>query len=150
MLALKTIVVATDFSEVSARALDHAIELARPFDARIVLVHVCEVPVFGFPDGALIATSDMAVRITDGAKVALGAAVEQRKSAGVPIEGMLKTGEACAEIHAVASAVGADLIVIGTHARRGLAHALLGSVAEKIVRTATVPVLTIHGPRRDG
>ena len=51
------------------------------------------------------------------------------------------------EINAVANEVNADLIIIGTHGRKGLARALLGSVAENVIRTATVPVLAIHGPR---
>jgi nucleotide-binding universal stress UspA family protein len=121
--------------------------LAARVDAKITLLHAYEIPVFGFPDGSLIATADIAARITQAAEKALADAATSRKGRGVPIETVLRTGVAWEEVNTVAQEKKADLVVIGTHGRRGLARAILGSVAENIIRTATVPVLTIHGPR---
>ena len=64
-----------------------------------------------------------------------------------PVRGVLRTGNPYEETNRVAEEIGADIIVIGTHGRRGLARALLGSIAENIIRTATRPVLVVHGPR---
>ena len=65
------------------------------------------------------------------------------------MKAILRDGVAWEEVNAVAKEIDANLIVIGTHGRRGLARALLGSVAENVIRTSTIPVLVIHGPRDD-
>jgi nucleotide-binding universal stress UspA family protein len=147
MLTIKNILVPIDFTETSNRALDAAVEFALKFEAKVTVLHAYEIPVFGFPDGALIATADITARITTAAQESLTAAIEARKSKGAQLEGMLRNGVAWEEIVNVADEIHADLIVIGTHGRRGLARALLGSVAENVIRTAKTPVLTIHGPR---
>ena len=110
-------------------------------------MHAYEIPVVGFPDGALIPTADVAARITEAATKGLDSLVEARRGRGVPIEGVLCQGVPWEEINSTAERLDADLIVIGTHGRRGLARALLGSVAENVIRTSSRPVLTIHGPR---
>jgi nucleotide-binding universal stress UspA family protein len=147
MATVRRLLVATDFTETSNVALDWAIDLAAPLGASVAVMHAYEIPIVGFPDGALIATADIALRIADSAKAALDGAVEQRRGRGVPLEALLREGVAWEEINKVADELDADLVVIGTHGRRGLARALLGSVAEKVVRTAHRPVITIHGPR---
>jgi nucleotide-binding universal stress UspA family protein len=113
----------------------------------VTVMHAYEIPVVSFPDGGIIATADLAARIGEAARTALDAVVEQRQGRGVSIQGILREGVAWEEINAVADEMGADLIVIGTHGRRGLARALLGSVAENVIRTAHRPVLTIRGPQ---
>jgi len=110
-------------------------------------MHSYEIPIVGFPDGALVATADVATRIADASRKGLETVVARRQGTGVKVDGVLREGVAWEEINQVAEAIDADLIVIGTHGRKGLARALLGSVAENVVRTATRPVLTIHGPR---
>jgi nucleotide-binding universal stress UspA family protein len=148
MLTLQRILVAVDFTETSDKAFDFALELAAKFDARVIAVHSFEIPVIGFPDGALVATADIASRIQEAAKQGLDAAVGQRQGrGGVKIEAVLREGAPHEEIRAVAEESNADLIVIGTHGRKGIARALLGSVAENVIRTVKTPVLTIHGPR---
>jgi nucleotide-binding universal stress UspA family protein len=147
MLTLRQILVPIDFTETSDKALDFAIELAQKFDASITVMHAYEIPVIGFPDGALVATVDVATRIQEAAKKGLDAAVAARSARGVKITSVLRDGVAWEEIRAVAEDVHADIIVIGTHGRRGIARALLGSVAENVIRTVKTPVLTIHGPR---
>ena len=147
MATLRRILVATDFTETSEQAVDWAIELAAPLGASVTVMHAYEIPVVGFPDGALIATAEIAARISDAARAALDAALARRSRRGVTLAGILRQGVAWEEINAVADEMDADLIVIGTHGRRGLARALLGSVAENVIRTAHRPVTTIHGPR---
>ena len=102
-------------------------------------MHAYEIPVVGFPDGAMIATADVAARISQAAQEALDKAVAALGGRGVPVDGILRDGAAADEIDA-------DLIVIGSHGRRGIAKALLGSVAESVVRHAHRPVVTIRAP----
>lgn len=140
----KTILVPTDFGDGSSAALDYATELAKALGASLVLVHTYEIPMVGFPDGTLVATAELATRVLDGAQQGIDKAVASRSSSGVAIKGVVKQGETWRTIIETAEEMNADLIVMGTHGRRGLPRALLGSVAEKVVRTATVPVLTVH------
>jgi nucleotide-binding universal stress UspA family protein len=146
MKPIKRILVATDFSETSDHALAYAIEFARSLHAAIVLVHSYELPIYGFPDGSVIATADMATRISNAAQTGLDSVAKNHAASGVEITRVVRNGAPAEEVNAVADEVDADVIVIGTHGRRGLARALLGSVAERIIRTATRPVLTIRTP----
>lgn len=141
----KTILVPVDFTDTSERALDYAVDLAKQLGASVVVMHAYELPVYGFPDGAFVATVEMATRIMNGAQAGLQAEVDKHKAAGVEIKTVLRQGIAVDEVHSVADEVNADLIVVGTHGRRGLARALLGSVAENVIRTSTRPVLAIRG-----
>jgi len=147
MLQLRQILVPVDFTETSDSALSYAVELARKFDASITVMHAYQIPVYGFPEGAYITTAEMAAQISNAAQMRLDAILESQKVAGVPMVGLLRDGVAWEEANNVAREIKADLIIIGTHGRRGLARALLGSVAENVIRTAKIPVLVIHGPR---
>jgi nucleotide-binding universal stress UspA family protein len=144
MLSIKRILVATDFTEASDRAIDYAVELARGFGASVLVVHAYEMPIMGFPDGVLIATANVASQIENAAAQGLRAVADRLAAAGVHVDTMLRQGAAAQAVNEVAEEVGADMIVLGTHGRRGIAHAILGSVAEQILRAATRPVLTIH------
>ncbi len=144
----KKILVPVDFSDTSEKALDYAVDLAKSTGASVVVAHAYELPVYGFPDGAFVATVEMATRIMNGAQAALEACVEKRKASGVTMKTELRQGDPVDEIHSIADTVGADLICLGTHGRRGLARALLGSVAEQIIRTAKLPVLAIRGEEK--
>jgi nucleotide-binding universal stress UspA family protein len=145
MAAPKRILVPTDFTETSERALDWALDLAARIGASVTVMHAYEIPVIGFPDGAIIATPEVATRIADASRAALDATAEKRRSGPVAIDTLLREGVAWEAINAVADEIDADFVVIGTHGRRGLARALLGSVAENVVRTAHRPVVTIRG-----
>jgi nucleotide-binding universal stress UspA family protein len=144
----KRILVATDFSETSDSALDYAIDFAKAVGAKITVAHVYELPIYGFPNGAMVATAEVATQIMTAAQEAMKATGAARAGSGVELTPLVRQGNTSAEVRAIAEEVGADLIIIGTHGRSGLSHALLGSVAEKIVRTSTLPVLTIHGSAR--
>ena len=147
MLSIRKILVPIDFTETSDKALDFALELAQKLDASVTAMHSYEIPVLGFPDGALVATFDVAARVQEAAQKGLDAAVAPRAAKGAKIKAVLREGNAYEEILALAEEEKSDFIVIGTHGRRGLARALLGSVAENVIRTSKLPVLTIHGPR---
>jgi len=149
MLAFQRILAATDFTETSDRALEFAIELARKFEAQITVVHAYQIPAMGFADGGYIAGAEVAAQLATAGQKRLDAVLESKKIAGIPMTAVLREGVAWEEVNAVAKEIDANLIVIGTHGRRGLARALLGSVAENVIRTSTVPVLVIHGPRED-
>jgi len=145
MTELRRILVPTDFTETSDRALDWAMGIAARVGASVTVMHSYEIPIVGFPDGAIVATPEIASRIADASRAALESSVAQRSGRGVPLDSVLREGVAWEEINAVADAIDADLVVIGTHGRRGLARALLGSVAENVIRTAHRPIVTIRG-----
>lgn len=140
----KTIMVPTDFGDASEAAIEYALDLAKALGGEVVLMHSFEIPAVGFPDGALVATAEMTNRVLEGAQIGLERQVSSYEGRGVPLRTVIKQGDAWRTVIATAEELGADLIVMGTHGRKGLPRALLGSVAEKVVRTAHVPVLTIH------
>ena len=147
MADFRKILVPTDFTETSERALDWAFTLAERLGSAVTIMHSYETPMAGFPDGAMLPATDFTGWLADASKKGLDAVLVRRTGGKVQVDGLLRQGVAWEEINRVADEINADLIVIGTHGRRGLARALLGSVAENVVRTATRPVLTIHGPR---
>src|SRR5690349_1381131 len=101
MLEIRHILVPTDFTETSDRGLDYAIALAERLGARVTVMHAYEIPVIGFPDGAMVATVDIAQRLAEGSKAALAAIVEKR-SGKVPLTTVLREGVAYEEIRKVA------------------------------------------------
>jgi nucleotide-binding universal stress UspA family protein len=137
----RKILVPTDFSPRSDFAVDYAIGLAKKLGAEIILVHACEIPPLGFVDAAALVT--ITSRILGGAQAALEGLVA--KHSGVPVRGVLKDTSAWDAIMMCIKEEHIDLVVMGTHGRRGLPRAILGSVAEKVIRTAPCPVLTVHG-----
>jgi nucleotide-binding universal stress UspA family protein len=139
------ILVATDFTESAQCALDLAVEMCRKFAADLTLVHCWEAPSYSY-GGGLYVPVDLITPIEKGASRALEEALTELKKRIPGAKSVLRTGSAWEEILVAAAAIQADLIVVGTHGRRGLNRALLGSVAEKVVRMAEMPVLTVHAP----
>jgi nucleotide-binding universal stress UspA family protein len=145
----KKILVPVDFSVGSRQALDLAATMARAFNASVEVFHVWQppplvnaplmfVPESGAPPQAL---EDVARRL---ATAELKTLVDRLRSAGVSdVQSRVVIGNPAHEILAQA-ACGFDLVVMGTHGRTGLAHAILGSVAEKVVRRASCPVMTVR------
>jgi universal stress protein A len=136
------ILVAVDLSEESRSALACAAELAAKFDASLTLVHVVE-PHFGPPDTDVPPLTGEASDASEfaEAKLELSALGEQMLGPCRVVETVVRAGLAFFEITEAAKALGADLIVVGTHGYTGLKRALLGSTAEKVVRHAPCPVL---------
>ncbi len=144
---LDTILVATDFSPQARAAADWATALAGALGARVIVAHVYDLPIVGFPDGSLIVDAQTASRLSDEAQAALEAEVARMGASGVKVEGLLRQGDPREVIPSLAKASGAGLIAAGSHGRRGVARALLGSMAESLVRDSTIPVVVI---RTDG
>jgi nucleotide-binding universal stress UspA family protein len=138
------VLVGTDFSDPARAALDWAIELARPLGARILLAYVYDLPLAGLPDASLMVDAATAARMSDEAQKALDAEVARVESRGVPVEGHLQQGDPRELLPSMALSKNAWLVVVGSHGRRGLARALMGSVAESVMRASSVPVAIIR------
>jgi nucleotide-binding universal stress UspA family protein len=147
MPVFKKIIVPLDGSSPSEAAAALAVSIARDQKAQLVFLNVCEVarivammstPAVGAdPSIALDAEREIGRR-------ALEAAAASAKQSGVSFETMQQDGGSSDMILAVAGAVGADLIVIGSHGRGGIARAIIGSVAEAVMRHSKIPVLVTH------
>jgi len=141
---IKRILVPLDFSSNSRLALDYAYGLARKFDAALHLIHVCEVPsmLTGSMDAYAIAYTDWSQRLGDEAEREL----EKLRPAlaGVTVTTEVLFGNPARGIVAATATNAVDLIVMGTHGHGPLMHVVMGSVAERVVRTAECPVLTVR------
>lgn len=146
------ILVAVDESDTSRHALKQAIELARKLSATLRMVHVLDMSWLPIgPEVAIDTAALSAARRGVGEKI-IAASREVAREAGFAAEDVLIETET--PIQQVAEAVakeasrwGADLIVMGTHGRRGFQHLMLGSVAEQTARRSSVPVLLIPAPK---
>ena len=143
MALFRHVLVATDFSQCSERALDLAARMSDALGAKLTIVHAWDVPAYVYTNPSFIPT-DVVTPILDAAKSQLNDAVEEARTIVPHAAAMLRQGVAWREILASQGELEADLIVIGTHGRTGLAHVFLGSVAEHVVRASPVPVLTVH------
>ncbi len=143
----RTILVPIDFSPYAETALDYAVGLAQRLDGTIHLVHAITVPAMGIPEMGVAYSAMTMETTTKEAQTALDAmAAKLRGKVGLgPTR--LEIGDPRDVIDTVAQTVGADLIVMGTHGRRGVRRFMMGSVAESVVRSAPCPVLTV-GPKR--
>jgi len=134
----RKILVATDFGPCAARALDLAVEFARALDGDIILFHCWDFPAYS------VDIEDYLGAIEREARRQLVIAAEELTARHPRTSSVLRTGVAWEQVLETASEFNADLIVLGTQGKRGLRRALLGSVAEKVVRLATCPVLTVR------
>ncbi len=143
---IKRILVPLDFSANSTRALDYAHGLALEFDAALHLIHVCEVPgmSIGAMDAYAIAYSEWSQRLGEEAERQLTAI---KSGLGVDATTEVLFGSPAAAIIDAAGTKSADLIVMGTHGHGALMHVMMGNVAERVVRMAPCPVLTVREPR---
>lgn len=137
-----------DFSDASRAAMEVAADLARRTGAELWLLHAYPVPGYTFPDGSVVASPKMLQDLADGAQRHLDEWRTAAEGLGAPrVETAKEAGEPAAEIVAFARERGVDLLVLGTHGRTGLEHALMGSIAERVVRKAHCPVLTVRPPQ---
>jgi nucleotide-binding universal stress UspA family protein len=145
--SIKKIVFATDFSEESRPALVHALNLARLLDAAVDVIHVRE----PFPYAPVAGVGGFVYPIDDlrtWVEKEMAKVVVEVAATGLPYRASVVEGNAAKQIVKHAKDVGADFIVIATHGRTGIDHALLGSVAEKVVRSSACPVMVV--PTRQG
>lgn len=143
-MKISNILVPTDFSACSEQALDYAIEMADKLGAKVHLLSVVGIPSYGVPELGVGLTATMMDNMITDTQRALDQLKRDRKSVA---QTLVRAGDARDVILQTAEELPADLIVMGTHGRRGISRALLGSVTEMIVRTSPVPVLTVRGKK---
>jgi universal stress protein A len=150
MLPFKKIICPIDFSDPSYEALENAVEMASYFKAELCLLHV--VPqTSGIPPDPLYAfegPEEYKHLQLEDAELQLNELMKSRIPKDVQSQAKIEQGEAADEILRAAREEGADVIVIATHGLTGWRHMVFGSVAEKVVRTAPCPVLTIHATKQ--
>ena len=142
----KTILLPVDLGEGSDEALAYAAELARAFSARVHLLHVVGIPAMGVPEMGVAYSGTMMDGMMADDLHALERMLAKHAATcdlGPPL---VKAGDPRDAINEAAKELGADLIVMATHGRSGIARVLLGSVTESVVRTAPCPVLTVKQP----
>ena len=146
-LDIKKILVAIDFSDYSHSSLKYAANFAHKFNAEITLIYVVE-PVIYPPDFSMgqIAIPSVNAEWDLKAKEELEKLAKQEIPEGIKVSIILKTGKPFLEIIDTAAEENVDLIIIATHGHSGVEHILFGSTAEKVVRKAPCPVLTLREP----
>jgi len=140
---IRTILAAVDFSKPSDAAVAEAVDLASALGAKLTIFHAFELPVPAVSPYEVAIPEAYLEESRKAAGKRLEAARELAEGAGVTVESRLGEGPAARAISDAARDVGADLIVIGTHGHTGLAHLVLGSVAERTLRHAPCSVLTV-------
>ncbi len=148
MTPIRQILVPIDFSEPSRVAFEYAVELARPFGASVDVIHVWEAPSF-VPFGSGLDAGVSSVPLLEMVRKNAEAAVEQfvsdaTKRGSAVRASRAELGSPALTIADAAKTGHYDLIVMGTHGRTGLSRTLIGSVAERVVRHAPCPVLTVR------
>ena len=145
MTPIRTILHPTDFSARSEHAFQLACSLARHHNARLIVLHVLERPLIGYTG---VAMAPPPPPPSTDERQALQEQLHQIQASdpAVPVEHLLVEGGTAAAILQIAQERQTDLIVMGTHGRTGLGRLLMGSVAEKVLRDATCPVLTVKTP----
>jgi nucleotide-binding universal stress UspA family protein len=149
MTTPERILVPTDFSEPADEALDYALNLARALGATVSLAHVFTDPYEQARYSEQYVPMPEAIRAEILADIHQRLAVRAARTGQPGATAEILTGPTARAIVDCAQRQGAHLIVMGTHGRHGVAHVLMGSVAERVVRTAPCPVLTVRGASAD-
>lgn len=147
MELINRILVPIDFSDYSKSALKYAAQIAKFFEASITLVYVVEPMIYpaDFSMGQVaIPSTDM--NLHERAEEELNTLAKSVIDSSLKVDVVIKTGKPFVEINETAQEIDADLIIIATHGHTGVEHILFGSTAEKVVRKAPCPVLTLRNP----
>ncbi len=152
MIDIQTILVATDFSDASEAATTYAFRLARTLGARIYLIHVVTesdvqvmVALRAHLQSHITPETLISAYYTDAEK-RLAELVDTAKAKDLLQERLIVTGQPAEEIVSWAAAKNVQIIIVGTHGRRGLEHLLIGSVADRVLRRASCAVLVVPPP----
>jgi len=150
MSAIKRMLVPTDFSAASDIAFTYAMDMAVQQGVTVHLLHAIDDASFAtaYPDGFYVELPRLRAQLIGEATDRLNAMAANCKAAGVTATVEVAVGGPARVIAQTATSRGSDLIVMGTHGRSGFAHLLLGSVAERVVRIAPCPVLTVRDTSR--
>ncbi|HXG11081.1 MAG TPA: universal stress protein [Gemmataceae bacterium] len=151
MIDLRRILVPTDFSKHSQNALTYGAAFAEKFGAELYLLHVVQDLALFIPDAITVAppVAPPVEQFIAAARSALERVTQESNLQGLTIHPEVREGTPFYEIIRFAQEKDIDLIVMGTHGHSGLAHVLLGSTAEKVVRKAPCPVLTVRHPEHE-
>jgi nucleotide-binding universal stress UspA family protein len=151
MIQLRRILLPTDFSECSAAAQRYACAFADQFQAELHVLHVIQdlAPMMPEPGVGLPSFGNYVRELEEAAQNMLERLIDPAWAAGKTIIRGVRHGPPFLEITRYAKEKRTELIVIGTHGRTGLAHVFMGSVAEKVVRKAPCPVLTVRHPEHE-
>lgn len=141
-MTFQRILVPTDFGEAADRALDLAVTIAGKFESQVTILHVFHLPPITYAEGLYLPIDDMLLQ----ARKVLDGIAARAKSRHPKVQAvLLGQSEPYEQILRAVKDRDIDLVVMGTHGRRGVSHVLLGSVAEKVLRLSPVPVLTVTG-----
>jgi nucleotide-binding universal stress UspA family protein len=143
MIIFAKILVPVDFGDSSKHALAVAVDLAKQHGGTLTLLHCWELPAYAY-NGMDVPVLDLLTPIRDAARAQLDELLATVRRQVPDAKGVLAHGAPWREIMTVIEQSGPDLVVMGTHGRRGLGRAFLGSVAEKVVRMSPSPVLTVR------
>ncbi len=150
MSQIKRMLVPTDFSPASDMAFAYALDMAARQHCAVHLLHVIDdaTVATAYPDGFYVESPETRAKLLDEATVRLDTMAARCAALGVTATSEVVVGRPTRVIVDVATSRGIDLVVMGTHGRSGFAHLVLGSVAERIVRTAPCAVLTVRDTAR--
>jgi universal stress protein A len=144
----KKILCPIDFSEFTDQVLEYAVSITKKYDSELHLIHIIPnlnyfTPYESFftPENLIVVEKNMEVEVNKDFDRVM-------KTIDIPVIKVIKTGAAFVEIVNYAKSESIDLIIIGTHGRTGLEHILIGSVAERVIRKAPCPVLTVRPKNR--
>jgi len=146
MSRFKKILVPIDFSPHSTAAFEAAVEIARSFDAKLHLLHCYQIQPGGISPYGIAIPANYFAEIRDAASQQLADWQEKHVPAGISVDASMMSEAPSEAILTAATKIGADLIVMGTRGLSGFKHVMLGSVAERTVRLAPCPVMTVHAP----
>ncbi len=144
-MQIKTILFPTDFSNGARAAMDHAISLAKDYQAKLILLYVIQdISIAEWYIPSSLSVADLVEDMQKSARQEMDKWIAEVSKQVKDVEKMVVRGVPFVEIIQTAKERNADLIVIGTHGRTGIDHMLFGSTAEKVVRKASCPVLTVR------
>jgi len=150
MIEMKKILFPTDFSAYSGHALKYAVAMAQSFKAKLVVLHICEHPIAASGiDAYRFAIPQYVVDLEQHQRKALDTLVAELRQNHLDVEPVFIIGKPYQEIIKTAKQYEVDVIIMSTHGNKGVSHLVFGSTAEKVVRLAPCPVLTVKHPEHD-
>lgn len=147
MVRIRRILCPVDFFPPSLRAADHAMALAKSHDAKLYLLHVVS-PILYSPEQYPINVSEIIETLRKESARRMKKLETKARAAGLTVDTTIRTGDADVEIESAIRATKADILIMGTHGRRGLKKWFLGSVAERLLRRSPIPVLTVRRSKK--
>ncbi len=142
-MEVKKILMPTDFSELSGKTIQETLPMVKQLEAEVIFLHVLER--LDHPDDMTALFDEGYAYLMDRSKALLNDLVVKAKEEGIEAEGELKNGVPYIEIVGLAEKMEVDLIVMGTHGRKGFNHLMMGSQAERVIRNAPCSVMAMKG-----